>query len=453
MALVNTILDNLEAILDGNLSAAANLVESVMAKGLTVAISFLASLLGVGGITDKIKEVINVVRSPVFKAVDWVLKTIVKPVAKLAAKAVGWVKGKAGKAKEWGKKKLDAAKAKVKEKFKKTFGKKDERTMAQKESDLRGGITAAEALLDKPEASHDSIRGALSPIQQQYRMTSLRLVVDQKGKENETVHIEGAVNPTARSKKALISLLPKKLLEKLKSMGLNQTAIASIVAKSPNSNQVSGELFEQLGYLAGQKMAKEQRIQFFAGGRISSVQGKQYTDGILGIRKGAYLYVHTILEAKAGPIAAPKLATDEQLKPTNKDQAERISVAVDDFKEDNPRWRPLKAADLYRRFPRQIEQRADVLPRTEPGQARRDIERGAAEEGRKSSTWLLDGEPVRLLVSPTMTRIHGLLPADVSGAGDATAIKADGINYAVTNLSVTTTELMSLTQKIVAAAK
>ncbi|MDQ6790086.1 MAG: hypothetical protein M3075_05425, partial [Candidatus Dormibacteraeota bacterium] len=58
MALVNTILDNLEAILDGNLSAAANLVESVMAKGLTVAISFLASLLGVGGITDKIKEVI-----------------------------------------------------------------------------------------------------------------------------------------------------------------------------------------------------------------------------------------------------------------------------------------------------------------------------------------------------------------------------------------------------------
>jgi hypothetical protein len=236
-------------------------------------------------------------------------------------------------------------------------------------------------------------------------------------------------------------------------MGLNQTAIASVVAKSPNLNQVSGELFEQLGYLAGKKMAAELRVHFFAANRIRSVQGKQFTDGILGMHKGKYLHVHTILEAKAGPIAAPKLARDEQLKPTNKDQAERIAVAIDDFKEKNPRYRRVKATAIYRRFPRQIELRAFGLPISEPGQARRDIERSAAEAGRESSTWLLDDQPVRLVVSPTMTRIHGLLPADVSGAGDAAAIKADGINYAFTNLSITTAELSSITLTIVKAAK
>jgi hypothetical protein len=129
MDLVNAVLDNLGAIAAGSLSVAGNLVESVLAKGLPVAISFLASLLGLGGISEKIKEIINAVRAPISKAMDWILKTVVKPVAKLAAKAIGWVKGKIKAGVDWLKKKGKAAVDKVKGRF----GKKGEPKTPQEE--------------------------------------------------------------------------------------------------------------------------------------------------------------------------------------------------------------------------------------------------------------------------------------------------------------------------------
>src|SRR5262249_25456120 len=120
------ILDNLGAIASGNLSAAANLVESVLAKGLPIAISFLASLLGLGGISEKVKEIIGAVRKPITKAVDWVLNTVVRPVARLASKAAKGVKGKMKAGVDWLKKKGKAGADWVKGKFKRDKGKKDE---------------------------------------------------------------------------------------------------------------------------------------------------------------------------------------------------------------------------------------------------------------------------------------------------------------------------------------
>jgi hypothetical protein len=461
LALVNAILDNLAAIVAGNIGAAANLVEKVMAKAIPLVIGFLASLLGVGGIGEKIKSVINAVRKPINKAMDWVLKTVVKPVAKAAARAVGFVKGKVKAAGNWMKRKgqagIDFLKKKssaATEGIRGKFGRKsDERTPDQKLADLQAGLGEAEGLLERPDASPTSIKPELDGIRKKYRMASLRLVIDEKKDGQETVHVEGVVNPKGVSKKALISLLPKRLLAKLKSMGLSNSAIASVVAKSPDVNHVSGELFEQLGYLAGRQLAAAMKIHFFAGNRFSSVRGRQFTDGVLGIRRGKYLQVREILEAKAGPLAASKLATEEARSLTDKDREERIQYAVDQFKEDNPRWRKLTVDEVYARFPRQIDARADKLPTEETGQGRRDVERGAPEEGRISSTWLLDGEPIRLVVSPMMTRIHALLPADVSGAGEAAVVKADGINFAISHLSITSTELVTLASKIVAAAK
>jgi Domain of unknown function (DUF2431) len=129
MELVNAILDNLGAIVAGNLGVAANLVESVLAKGLPVAISFLASLLGLGGISEKIKEIITAVRKPISGAIDWVLKTVVAPVARMASKAIGWVKGKVKAGVAWIKKKGTAAVDKIKGRF----GKKGEPKTPQDE--------------------------------------------------------------------------------------------------------------------------------------------------------------------------------------------------------------------------------------------------------------------------------------------------------------------------------
>jgi hypothetical protein len=117
MALINAILDGLGAIVAGNISSAANFVEQALAKAIPVAIGFLASLLGLGGFSDKIKQIMNAIRGPINKAIDWVLKTVVKPVVRLAMRAVSWVGGKIDKAKDWGKKKWDAAKVTAKKKW------------------------------------------------------------------------------------------------------------------------------------------------------------------------------------------------------------------------------------------------------------------------------------------------------------------------------------------------
>ena len=55
-------------------------------------IGFLASLLGVGGISEKIKEVIETVRKPINAAIDWVIGNAVQLV-KAAGKFVGGLFG------------------------------------------------------------------------------------------------------------------------------------------------------------------------------------------------------------------------------------------------------------------------------------------------------------------------------------------------------------------------
>ncbi|HEX7119487.1 MAG TPA: hypothetical protein VF212_11905, partial [Longimicrobiales bacterium] len=58
MALVNAVLDSLGAIARGETGPAAAAVVTALRRALPVAISFLASLLGLGGISDKIREII-----------------------------------------------------------------------------------------------------------------------------------------------------------------------------------------------------------------------------------------------------------------------------------------------------------------------------------------------------------------------------------------------------------
>src|SRR5438309_4044575 len=159
MALVMAILDNLAAIVAGNVSAAANLVESVMGKAIPLVIGFLASLLGVGGISEKIKEVIEAVRAPVTKAVDWVLKTVVKPVAKMAARAAGWVKGKVKAGAEWLKARGKAAITSFKLKLGREQSHRiQDRSPAQKQADMRQAFTESNRLLRDSTLSIRAIR-------------------------------------------------------------------------------------------------------------------------------------------------------------------------------------------------------------------------------------------------------------------------------------------------------
>ena len=71
--LVNAIIDSVAAIAAGAIDNAAAMVENAMARAVPVIIGFLAALLGIGGLGEKIKSVIATIRRPVETAMDWVI--------------------------------------------------------------------------------------------------------------------------------------------------------------------------------------------------------------------------------------------------------------------------------------------------------------------------------------------------------------------------------------------
>ena len=83
MALVNAIIDSVTALADGNIAVAAKAIENTLIKGIPVAIGFLASLLGLGNVSEKVQEVIQSARSLVDKALDAVFNS--KPVQMVAS--------------------------------------------------------------------------------------------------------------------------------------------------------------------------------------------------------------------------------------------------------------------------------------------------------------------------------------------------------------------------------
>src|SRR5690349_4286778 len=101
MDFVNSILDSVGAIAKGNIGIVAQKVEDSLARALPLAISFLASLLGLGGISEKIHSIIQKVQAPIAKAVDFVVMGAVKGAKKLFGGAAKWAKGKYQQGKEW----------------------------------------------------------------------------------------------------------------------------------------------------------------------------------------------------------------------------------------------------------------------------------------------------------------------------------------------------------------
>jgi hypothetical protein len=181
---VMAFLDGIMAIANGVLGAAAAKVESTLAGLLVLAISFLAGFLGLGKIADKVMNIINTkVRAPVDKALDFLINWIVTTAKNL---------------------------------FKALFGKKekpDERTPEQKQADLNKAISEAQAAQQTKDASDDDIRKKLQSIKTKYKMVSLELVIDAQDESKETVHVEGEINPKAKTLPTDVSQLPTRLVK------------------------------------------------------------------------------------------------------------------------------------------------------------------------------------------------------------------------------------------------
>ncbi len=82
MSVINSIVE----IASGAIGKAANAVENTLGNLLSLAISFLANLLGLGKISDKVVEIIKKLRAPVDKAMDKLVDWIVAGGKKLLGK-------------------------------------------------------------------------------------------------------------------------------------------------------------------------------------------------------------------------------------------------------------------------------------------------------------------------------------------------------------------------------
>ena len=76
-------IDSISAIAAGAIGAAANRVEQTMAGLLTLVISFLARLVGLGKVTDAVLNIVKKIRAPIDKALDKVVEWIVNTAKKL----------------------------------------------------------------------------------------------------------------------------------------------------------------------------------------------------------------------------------------------------------------------------------------------------------------------------------------------------------------------------------
>ncbi|MEQ8756593.1 MAG: DUF4157 domain-containing protein [Coleofasciculus sp. G1-WW12-02] len=93
--LVNAVMESVTAIANGALGGAAKLIENALSKALPVVISFMASLLGLGGISEKIQKIIQTVKEPIDKAIGWLISQAVKFAKKIGGK-LGFGKDKEG---------------------------------------------------------------------------------------------------------------------------------------------------------------------------------------------------------------------------------------------------------------------------------------------------------------------------------------------------------------------
>ncbi len=89
-----SIFSSVGAIVKGQVQNAANFIEQTIGRTIPLIISFLAALIPISGITDKIRKVIKRLQAPVKRAMDKLIGFLVKKAKKLFSRLIGKVNGK-----------------------------------------------------------------------------------------------------------------------------------------------------------------------------------------------------------------------------------------------------------------------------------------------------------------------------------------------------------------------
>jgi hypothetical protein len=84
---VNAVLDAVIAIAKGSGGGVPALIERALARAIPVLLGFLATLLGLGGLAAKVKQIVQAMSKPVGRAIDWVVDKLVTLIKKLLPKS------------------------------------------------------------------------------------------------------------------------------------------------------------------------------------------------------------------------------------------------------------------------------------------------------------------------------------------------------------------------------
>jgi hypothetical protein len=115
---VDTILDSVADIVRGNVGGVVSKINDVLGQMVPLIIGFLASVIGLGGIGAKVREIVQSLQKPVNKALDFVINTGLKlagPIIRGLKGVSGKVKAKVAAGQAWVKGKASAAKAKLRD--------------------------------------------------------------------------------------------------------------------------------------------------------------------------------------------------------------------------------------------------------------------------------------------------------------------------------------------------
>ena len=176
---VNTVIDSVTDIVRGNVSGVVNKINNVLGQMVPIIIGFLASVIGLGGIGQKIREIVQKLQKPINKALDFVIKTGLK----LAGPIIRGLKGISGKVKT----KVAAGKAWVKGKV---LGGDDSPAGKQKRLDkgLAAGVSAANKFAGKTVGDR-MLKPLLSVVRVRYGLQELEPV-----KQGNTWAVHGVVS-------------------------------------------------------------------------------------------------------------------------------------------------------------------------------------------------------------------------------------------------------------------
>ncbi|MER7594390.1 phage tail protein [Streptomyces hydrogenans] len=174
---VNAVLDAVIEIANGGAAGVPKMVETALAASIPLLIGFLAALLGIGNLANKVKSVFQAVSKPVNRAIDKIVDFIAKKGRALWQK----LKGKSGKP-------SDAVKGSQRK------GADPKSAEGDKSDRLKRAVAEAEALMDGRQRLGAILNARLGLIKRKHRLAELRA---SRIGESYTWKIFAKVNPEA----------------------------------------------------------------------------------------------------------------------------------------------------------------------------------------------------------------------------------------------------------------